>query len=384
MKDCFTSQNIKIKLFVMLFFLSIICFSQSLKEADSIEVLINNYGKPDKNYIRLRNTFVAKKLFSTPTDSTWLSYNFETLEVAKKLDYKEGEILAYGNIAIVYQYLLSDPYQAIDYNLKSMEIINYNNQLDVYAIPVLHNIGLLYYEQKEYKKALVYFRDALRRIELLNKRKDVNINIASKYHSSVLVNLGNSYNELNKLDSAIYFYKNGIVESEKINNYMAVANAKNGLGLALAKSGRISESKQYIEESINMVDKYKLEFIRMPVYINAAEVALTSHEYEKAEGFASKILALNKSLKNLSIETSIRETLAKVYFRKKDYKNAFEALSKHIELKDSLTSNDRKLEISRKEIQFEADKKQLLAQEEIKRQKLIKNTSLLGGSYNSW
>lgn len=379
MEDYFNTDIIKKKLFVMALFISTISFSQSLKEADSIESIINNYGKPDENYVRLRNTFVAKKLFSTPTDSTWLSYNFETLDVARELDYNEGKVLAYGNIAIVYQYLLSDPYQAIDNNLKSMEIINNNGQLDVYAIPTLHNIGLLYYEQKEYDKALVYFLDALERIALLNNREDVKTNITSKYHSSVLVNLGNSYNELNKLDSAIYFYKNGIVESEKINNYMAVANAKNGLGLALAKSGKISESKQFIEESINMVDKYNLEFIRMPVYINATEVALASHEYEKAEGFASKILALNKSLKNLSIEVSIRETLAKVYYRKKDYKSAFEALSKHIELKDSLTSNDRKLEISRKEIQFQADKKQLLAQEEIKRQKLIKNTSLFGG-----
>ena len=374
----FNLKNVIGELFLVVLFLPLVGFSQTLEEADSLEKIINNYEKIDENYVRLRNSFVVKKLFLTPSDSTWLSYNLKTLAIAEELDYKEGLVLAYGNIALIYQYLLLEPYTAIDYNLKSLKIIEQHKGLSIYAVPTLHNIGLLYYEQQEYDKALVYLKDTLEKIKK-SPKENLNTEVVSKYYSSLLVNLGNIYAEFNKLDSSAYYFRNGILESERVNNYLFGANAKSGLGIVLAKLGKIKEAKRYIEESLNMVDKYNLEFIRVPTYINASEVYLADKKLEKAEDYAFKVLTLNKSFKNLTTESSTWETLSKIYISKKDYKNAFHALEKHITFKDSLTSSDRRLEISRKEIQFEADKKQLLAEEEIKRQKLIKNSSLLAG-----
>ena len=369
------------KLSLMLFFTIAYSFSQSIKEADSIESIINDYGKPDENYVRLRNSYVAKKMFLSPNDSTWLSYNLETLKVAKALDYKEGQILSYSNIAVVYQYIFSDPYTAVDYYLKSQFIIDQNDNLEAYNIPTQHNIALLYYEQDEFDKAMPYLQKTLKKIKTHHNKKGIVKNVAFTYEASILLNLGNAYEKLKQLDSAIYYYENCCILSSKIKNHNILANAKSGMGIALSKSGKKEEAKQYAEESINLVDAYNLEFIRPLIYINAAEVYLESSNHNLAKTYIDKTLRLNKSLKNLSIESSTWETLAKINYALQDYKAAFDALKKFTTLKDTLTSTDRKLEISRKEIQYEADKKELLANAEIKRQKNLKNFSIIVGVF---
>src|SRR5690606_242635 len=52
----------------------------------------------------------------------------------------------------------------------------------------------------------------------------------------------------------------------------------------------------------------------------------------------------------------------------------------YIVLRDSILNEEKKSELIKKDLTFENQKNQALAQAEIKRQKLIKNGSILGGS----
>ena len=306
-------------LLVSFVFIGFVCFAQSPQtQIDSLKKVIDNYREPDENYIKLRSSYVGKKMFLTPTDSTWLDYNLKTLEIAKKISYDEGQVLAYGNIGIVYHYLLSDPYKAIDYYLKGMDVINKYEKLDIYSTNILHNIGLIYYEQEEYKKALIYLNKALEKINISKKNPEVNTKIASKYYTSVLVNLGNIYEELNQPDSSIYYFRKGIDEAKKINNHFYRANALSNITLPLCKTGKLKEALVSIEESLDLVNTYKLEFIRVPVYLNAAKTYADNSDYKKAEDYALKTLNLDKSLNNLNIQSSVWENLAGIYQEKKE------------------------------------------------------------------
>ncbi|NOY48645.1 MAG: tetratricopeptide repeat protein, partial [Chlorobi bacterium] len=232
---------------------SSLCLSQQ-KIVDSLEQVISQYEKPDTTYINLRNEYISKKSFLTPTDSTWLDFSLKTLEVANTINYTKGRIMACERIGVVYQYLLSDHYKAIDYYLEGLKIIDGEKSLEKYGVRLLASIGTIYLEQQEFDKALTNFKKAL----------DYFPNSIS-----MLSNIGNVYGKKKQSDSAIYYYKRAIKEAEKTSNYLYLANTKSDLSFVLSEVGKIKEALVNIEESLALVNTHKLEFIRMAVYINA-------------------------------------------------------------------------------------------------------------------
>lgn len=354
----------KSTLFILFLTTSLFCFSQN-KMLDSLENVISNYKKEDTTYVNLRIKFTARKLFLTPSDSNWLSYNHKTLKIAEKNNYKKGIALSFNNLGIIQHYFLSNPLKGLDYYQRSYAIIETEPKLKKYAPSILSNIGLIYYEQQEHDKALKNFKTLLKYPQ--NK-------------TNTLFYIGNIYGQQKKLDSSIYYYKKAIPEAEKANNLTLIANIKSNLGLVQTNAGYLREGIKNTTESLDLIEQQNIEMLRVPAYINAAEVYLENDDIEKAEFYATNSLNLHKALNSLSTENSALATLANVYTKKGDYKNALLTYQKHITLRDSLINTDRKLEISRKEIQFEADKERAISQVEIQRYKSIKNVSIIAGS----
>ena len=68
-----------------------------------------------------------------------------------------------------------------------------------------------------------------------------------------------------------------------------------------------------------------------------------------------------------------KELLAKIYEKKGDYKNALHEIKDFQRLKDSLAFSENREEAIKKEMQYNADKKETLAKAEIGKQKVIRN-----------
>ncbi|WP_335976454.1 tetratricopeptide repeat-containing sensor histidine kinase [Gaetbulibacter jejuensis] len=355
----------KNSLFIFFLMLSSFCVSQN-KMLDSLETVINNYKQEDTTYINLRLKFAARKMYLTPSDTSWLGYNLKTLKISKQNNYTKGIAVSYNNIGIIQHYFLSNPVNALNYYQNAYSLIENNPKLQKYAVGVLTNIGLINYEQQEYDKALKSFKTLLHFPE--NK-------------ANTFFNIGNIYGQTKELDSSIYNYKKAIIEAEKSNSSsLLIANTKSNLGLVQTNAGYLEEGLKNTIESLNIIEQHNLEILKVAAYTNAAEVYLKNNAIEKAEHYATNSLKLNEALNNLATKNSALGTLANVYEIKGDYKNALTTYKQHIILRDSLINADRKLEISRKEIQFEADKDRAIAQVEIERQKSIKNASIIGGS----
>jgi len=345
---------------------SLFCFSQN-KMLDSLENVINNYGKIDTTYVSLRIKYVSRKMFLTPTDTTWASYNRKTLEVSEQLNYPKGIAISYNNLGIINHYFLSDPLEGLEYYQKSYAIFENEPKFQKYAVGVLTNIGLINLEQQEYDKALKSFKALL-----------INPENKSKFNTQFYI--ANVYGEQKKLDSSIYYYKKALIGAEQSKRPLYIANIKTNLGLVQTNAGFLEEGLTTMNESLDLIEAHNIEGLRVTAYTNAAEIYLQNNDIEKAEYYATNSLKLNEALNSLSTKNSALATLANVYSEKEDYKNALLTYKKHIVLRDSLINADQKLEISRKEIQYEADKDKAISQVEIERQKSITNASLIGGS----
>ena len=345
-------------------FLSCFISFGQFKVADSLENLIKNYDGIDTTLVNLRQSYASNKMFQTPSDTTWLAYNLKTLLLAEELGYERGKLIASNNVGIVYHYFLSDPLTALDYYQKAYAISEKNPKFKKYRFASLTNMGLIHFEQEDFDKALPIFKKLL----VFPQRK-----------SNSLSNIGNIFGLRQQTDSAVHYYKASIKEAERTEDVLQIANVKSNLGLVQAQAGQLDDGLKNTSTSLKMMDSLKLEMLRVPVYINAAEVYMYVNDMEKAESYAQASLNAVKSLNNLYTETKSLQTLAKIQEKKGDYEEALKNYKAYSILNDSLINADRKVEISRKEIQFEADKKEALALAETERQRFIKNASILGG-----
>lgn len=331
---------------------------------DSLSIVLQNYKTIDTNYVKLRTELSRNILKSRPQDTTQIAFAMKTLKISQNLGYSHGVMRSYEIIGVVNQYILSKPYEALDYFHKAIDIGNRNPSLKLKAIKLNSYIGVIYYELEEHQKAIPYFKEII------------------KYNPSFgsYETLGNIYGELKKNDSALYYLNKALKLERKANNLIYLSHTLSNLALIKSRIHQVDSATANIEESLNLVDKYNLELVRVPVYLNASEVYLNNDKLEISEKYALKALSNKTALRNASLKKAIWNNLYKVYKKKKDYKNALNAYIKFTFLKDSLINNTRKLEISRKQIQFEADKDKLLAQNETERQKNLTKSAIVTGS----
>ncbi|MEP3838860.1 MAG: histidine kinase [Algibacter sp.] len=346
--------------FIVLF--SSLVFSQQ-NELDSISHIIENYKQFDTTYVNLRTHFSKRTLSLRPQDTFQIDFAKQTLKVSEAIGFNKGILDSYQVIGVVHQYILSNPYIALDYYHKAMDVGSSDPSLQIASLKLNSYLGVLYYELEEFKKAIPYFK------KIIKKHPSF-----GSYET-----LGNIYGELKKNDSALYYLNKALVLERKAKNYIYLSHTLSNLALIKSRIQQSDSAKVNIEESLALLNKHNLELVRIPVYLNASEVYMNNSDLQNAEKYALNALSSKQSLRNASLEKAIWETLYKIYKKQEDYKQALYAQTKFTFLKDSLINNSKKLELSRKQIQFEADKEKLLAQNEIERQKNLANSAIATG-----
>src|SRR5690606_36909629 len=133
----------------------------TLKQLDSLKNEINNYQNEDTAYVKMRISYASHSFFHFPSDTSLVSFLNSTLKMSEKLNYRKGMMLSYINLGVVYSQQRSDPYTAIDYYHTALSIIEKDKKLNSYKSNVNSSIGLIYYEQGDYEKAIKAYKQSL-------------------------------------------------------------------------------------------------------------------------------------------------------------------------------------------------------------------------------
>ncbi len=352
---------------VLMFILQSGAYAQDLrKEADSLLLRIEAMRVNDTATINLRNDYIKQALFANPADSTLMEFAQQTLATAGKIGYAKGMMQAFERLALIYQYTFSNPYKALEHYHKALSIAEKDTGLIAYKWGIEGNIGLIHYEQEEYGEALACFKSIHRN----NKAMEL----------TALANIANVYGAMEQMDSAIYYYREALSNRQVDANPAFKANLYSNLSLMYERSGKPEESVAIAEQGLSLTETYGIEFVRPAMYANAAMAYLSAGDHGKAARYAQQALALSEAQENLFLQKSAWGTLADVFSAKGDYQKALEAYIKFSSLKDSLNNQNRRVAISRREMQFEFDKEHAIARAEIKRQATLKDMYLTGGS----
>ncbi|MEZ5000666.1 MAG: histidine kinase [Bacteroidales bacterium] len=240
------------------------------------------------------------------------------------------------------------------------------------------SIGLMYYYQKDYKRALEF---NFRKIPLTEKAGDI-WELSKTYN-----NISQVYNSKNQYDSALIYLRKGLKLNLRVNYKPGIATAYNNMATALLLKSETDSADLYVRKAVVIAGE-----------INDPELAnyLTTlgHVY-KAKGEYNSAIESTLSGHRLATEkkdpvgiyqaSALLSDLYRLTGRKD---MAYDYLKEYMTLKDSI-NNDRFLKrIARLEIQNEYDRKQKAAELEqiqerlrhetrIKQQKIYLNGLLL-------
>jgi len=323
-----TSQAYKLKDFNF--------FNETNNEAYNLSLKLKDTNGLAKIHWNLGSYYFKKEIL----DSSYFHYN-QSYKFYKHIDrnYYAGKMLY--NMAIVQQdqknYTGSEvlSFQAIEKFDKKKHILN--------LYRCYNNLGIVYNNLKEFKKAIEYHNIAL---SYLKKTTD-----KRTYRESSLNNIGLVHHHSGNYINAIKSYKDGLKNIElKKSNINLYAKLLDNLAYSRLLNGdtinieKIFHKALKIRNSIGFVSGVLISDLHL------SEFSLYKKDTVNALRYAEESLKLAKNVNNHRDYLKALKLLTKI-----DSVNSKKYLLEYIKVSDSLQNNDRKLRNKFTRIRFETD-----------------------------
>lgn len=322
---------------------------------------------------------------------------------------KKGLATTLGNIGVVYKNL-GDYSQALDYYFRALRM-DENMEADarqrgdsaeseksMSAVSRhLCNIGVVYRNLGDYKKALDYYLRALKIAEDFLHRSEQKRNTAdirrNKANQAVPIgNIGNIYYDQEDYPKALDYYLRALKIQEELGDKIGMAvNLGNTGGVyklsAMKKTGHEADSLYAIaldyytrarDLSVEIGDKNGI----VTGITNIGMLCVARKKYAEAESLLLKALALSEKIGTLNVQKDEHMHLSDLYSAVGKHNIALEHYRRYAEIKDSLFNIDKNNAATRKELTYQFDKKEMtmkaaqerqsaVAKAESKKQKLL-------------
>jgi tetratricopeptide (TPR) repeat protein len=235
---------------------------------------------------------------------------------------------------------------AIHTNMQSLSILEKLDNKEALSV-TLNNIGILYSDELNYKKALDYFQKSLQLRKELGDRERI---------ANVMINIGSVHQHSHHYDSALYYYQMaGQLIDVKIAPSL-LANTYNNLGTLYNKKGELDTSLLYLRKALTIYEEFDKS--RMPVcLVNIADIYRLKGDLKNAAATGEESYALALKVgRTADIATSADE-LRIIYSSAGNYEKALFYFEEFKKRQDSLVNDEAKQALTRAQMQYEYDKK---------------------------
>ena len=375
----------RLPVLVFMSFCFVVVYGQPSKN-DSLNALFNNLKQPDSirfdagftvfmeqvriNLDSARATgFKLLKLADTVQNKQWESkaqrYIGNTYAMAsqydKALDHflkshqlllamndQKGLATIYNNIGTVY-YELSNYPLAQEYLLKSLKMAE-TLQDDVAMARALNNLGNVHYDLTNNQKALEYYTKSLDIKKVLGQKNT----LPHGYNNIALV-----YSNLKKHALAIDNLSKSAEIAQELGQPRAVARAYSNLGVEYSKLNRYDEALSFFNRSIAIQTNHRDTDGLAMTHLHRGQNYLALNNFNKAKRDCEKSLTMAETSGAVMIQKEACGCLSIAYEAIGNYKSALGYNQRYMILKDSLFTSEKTKEITRNEMNYQFEKKQL-------------------------
>ncbi|MCB0534026.1 MAG: tetratricopeptide repeat protein [Lewinellaceae bacterium] len=366
-----------------------------------------------------------------------INYGKQALALADKLDWAYGIAQVNGNLGINYA-VKADYDKSIEHFLVSLKThqtlgnksntattlvnigniylltSNYPNALDYYlnALKIqeeidnkkgialcLSNIGLIYKNQSEFNKALDYFLRALKINETVGTKNAIANNLSS---------IGIIYDSQQEYPKALEYFSNALKIQEELGVTDGIAKTLSYIGNTCFNQGDYANALQNLFKSLELSKSSKSALVRGDVqgvigsiYLEMAREPKRKPELDRyfsgnktaalqrSKIYLDSAIVIQQATDNLKGLASSYKSLSSVSALLGNYQAAYDAQSRYKIVSDSIFNLEKEKKITQTAMQYEFDKKETatkaaqekkdaLAQAELKKQKLVRN-GFIGG-----
>jgi tetratricopeptide (TPR) repeat protein len=245
---------------------------------------------------------------------------------------------------------------------------------------LFNNLANIYSDLKQYDKALDYYRQYLDVARALGSGKDETI---------ALTNMGTVYTELNEGKKALECSRQALDICRKDGITYFIPIILNNVGITYNKLGNADSALAYFGQSIELADRYSNYDAKAASLEETGKIYLARSDFANAGKYAHRSLEIARQLHSAEWQSNAWESLYKVYEKQRQYDKALEAYRQFILFRDSVSNEEKRSVLTRKEMQFDFerkevatkadhDKKDALAVAEINRQRLIRKGLVIG------
>lgn len=344
------------------------------KRLDSLENFIRTYHKKDTTRVLTLMTITEQLVRTNPIKA--MKYADEALSISESLDWKRGVVSALRQKGVLYE-VMSHYDKSIEYQLKSLKVMEGFDapvtRKKLFEAGVYINIGNIYNYIKEDDRALVYQKKAEK---ILSEYKDENI------EAVLALNMGLSYLHKKQYPVSEKYLDKSYHLAKKLNYINIYPIYFQNKGQALTFQRKFTEALSFYQQALPFCDKLQDFVTKQAILSGIGETYFYMDDFPKAEKYLEESMSLTEELK-IPLERQDSESyhlLSDIYAKTGKYEKALEAYKKYVEINEKVINADKKSDMARKEMQYEADKKEAIAKAEIGKQKVIRNAILIAGS----
>jgi len=351
---------------VLFFKIIIVCCFSSIaiaQEKDSILISLENYTLKDT--IRAKHLIDASSYLTHKNPQKALEYINEGLSIGKAKNWQRGLALALTQKGAIY-YTMADNLRAMEFFLSALSITEKIRDEEL-TINLYNNLANIYADMKDFKKALEYYHKyldfAITHNNRINRIKALN-------------NIGNVYNDTKPIDKAITYFNKALQLSKEEENDFFIAAITNNIGISFKRKKEYKNALKYFNDVVIIADKINNKYILASALNSLAKVNILLDEFDIAKNYAERALKVSEEIGTIEWQADSWEVLYKVHESNNENKQALLAYKSFIQFRDSVTTEEKKAVLTKKDMQYQLDKQEVIANVKIKRQAYINNTAI--------
>ncbi len=341
------------------------CFmkAQNIKGlADSLEKkYAQNHADTTHVYLLICKGYIH------PNADTTLLLTQQALALAQKIDWAPGIAKAYRQLGVLKE-TNADYSGAIDANELALKAAGPLHD-DMFNGSIYNNTGKIFMKIGELDKALGNFESFFQLSKKMN----------SMYGQAIaLLNIGNVYLGKNNLNKALEKFKEDITLAEKNHFTQIAAYCYANAGVVLNRQQQYTEALSAFNKSVDFANESGDISILAESFNGISEAMIFTNRHKEAEPYARQALQLSTQAGNYQYQKEAYEMLSDIFKSRGNYDSALVYYKSSITAKDSLISEEKKVDVIKKQMKLESDKKELVAAAEINRQAAIKKFVVAG------
>ncbi|HXD91716.1 MAG TPA: tetratricopeptide repeat protein [Bacteroidia bacterium] len=309
-------------LLVIVISISMHCYGQN-KKIDSLLTLLKTDLVDTNKVNRLCN--VSNEYRKLGEIDKALTLGEQALTLALKLDFRTGSALAYNNLALIYKNQDNYP-KSLVYYLKGLKISEIQDDKKLYT-NALSNIGDIYSNQSDFPTALEYYFKALKINEELRNKSGV---------AFLLNNIGNVYNYQGDYPKALDYYFKTLRIDEELNDKNGIATDFCNIGVVYNQQNDYKKALEYYFKALKIDEEIGNKKNIALLLSNIGNVYNDQNNNPKALDYYLRALKIAEELDDKKRQAVVYHNIGNVYDDQNNNSKAFGYYFKALKINEEI------------------------------------------------